>query len=142
MNTKHTLFLGALITAIMVTIGSLLLFGQQSSTTVQRPASQNTPATSTISSGSDVKMVGTIQAIKNEQPYDGPLSIEVNNVWIIVGGGEMPPNAQNGSLIGLDMNDIQRSVGKKVEVFAAKINPQYSGLTILGDSTYYVKAIP
>lgn len=138
----YTLFLSALITAIMVTIGSLSLFGQQSPTTVQRYASQNMPATSTISSGSDVKMVGTIQAIKNEEGYDGWFSIEVNNVWIIVGGGEPAPNAQNGSVIGLDLNDIQRSVGKKVEVFAAKIGPQYSGLTILGDSRYYVKAIP
>jgi len=105
--------------------------------------SQKTPtAPSSTQPSLNVKFTGTIQAVKNRQPYDGPLSIEVDGKWIVIGGGEMEPSASNGSVIGLDLNVVENNIGKKVEVFAAKANPQsQEALTILGSSQYYVKLV-
>jgi hypothetical protein len=105
--------------------------------------SETQVSTNPSQASSDMEFTGTIQAVKNEQPYDGPLSIEVNDKWIIIGGGEMAPNASNGSVIGFDSNTpFENNVGKKVEVYAAKIAPEnQNNLTILGDSKYYVKLV-
>jgi hypothetical protein len=87
----------------------------------------------------DITLTGIIQAVNNQQPIDGNLKVEINNTWIVIGGGEIAKSNQ-GRIIDFDLNNMQANVGKKAEVFAKKSDYDRS-LTILGDSKYYIKII-
>ena len=89
----------------------------------------------------DVKFTGTIQAVDNQQPVDGDLRVKVNDMWIIIGGGEMILPNEEAVLIGFDSNvNPQTYVGKKAEVYAKKTDFDQI-LTILGGGKYYFKII-
>ena len=91
-------------------------------------------------SGVSTQFTGTIQAANDESGSDGPISIEVNGKWIVIGGGLQAPNTQMGSVTGLDFSNIQNNLGKSVAVFAGFNSPtDQNNLTLFGNNNYYVK---
>ena len=87
----------------------------------------------------DVRFTGVIQTVDNQQPVDGNLRVKINDVWIIIGGGEMPV-PKPGLVVGFDFNNVQSNVGKRAEVYA-KTTGYDQSLTILDGSEYYLKII-
>ncbi len=87
------------------------------------------------------KFTGTITDINYQCQADGICTIQIGEKYVIVGKGESPtPEPKgNSSNIELDENKKNSYLGKKVEVFAQKIdNNTY---TIYGKTKYYVKLL-
>ena|SRR3989338_1843004 len=92
-----------------------------------------------VQTASEVKLNGLIQVVDNQQPTDGNLRVKINDMWVIIGGGEMPISNQ-GKVIGFDFNNLESNVGKRAEVYGKKIVYSQS-LTILESNKYYLKII-
>lgn len=93
-----------------------------------------------------IKFTGIIRETNNGCWADGVCSIKVNDKWIIAEiGGLRPPNSKpeiRGNLIGISFSqDINKYIGKRVEVYAKQLENDKNYLTIYGDSIYYIKLL-
>jgi len=114
---------------------------QQSTSQNQQPNNSVTSPSSTENSqtSSELKFSGIIQEIKNEQPFDGPLSLKVDGKWVIIDGGLTPATSDKGVVSGLNLNALESNVGTRVEVYAEKTDD--GNLSILSSRKYYVRAL-
>lgn len=91
-----------------------------------------------------VRFKGVVTNVHNGCWSDGICSIEVDGKWWvpIIMGGLRPPDSKpeiQGEVVGIVFNEDNESLGKKVEVYAKKIDE--NSLTIFGSKEYYVRVI-
>jgi hypothetical protein len=111
-----------------------------SQTYQQQSNNTNTTSTPEQSNKTEAKFTGTIKATKNEMPFDGLFSIQVDDKWIAINGSQIA-NTPNGIVSGLDFSS-KDNIGTKVEVFAQQVSSSNTiYFSILGDAKYYVRAI-
>jgi len=96
-----------------------------------------------VVSGTETRFTGIISGVSDQSASDGPISIRVSEKTVIIGGGLGPDGPINGSTSGLNRTDLQANVGKKVEVYAERADPQDQNIvSIVSNSKYYLRVVP
>lgn len=91
----------------------------------------------------DSKFTGKLEVVNTGCFYDAECFVVVDSKQVTVIGGRMMAGNEEpvGQMLGLKdgegFGDLEKYIGKEVEVFAKEI--EYGNYTLYGNSEYYIK---